>query len=406
MNATETLPDLQDTEIDPSTASTILVSARELVLADERRELEGTGLSPLGRIGRGGMGDLYEAVRAGSSERVVVKLLRRDLVDQDDMRDRMRVEAEALVLLDHPNIVRAVGSGTTHSGRPYIVLERLEGRTLREELRARGALPCLEAIGLTRQLLAALGAVHDAGLVHRDVKPENLIVTPGVRPRLKLLDFGIAKVVGGAPRLTPLSHPTMAGACVGTPRYASPEQASGRRIDHRADIYTAGILLYTMLAGRGPFDDIRGIAPLLEAHMRETPAPPSRFARRPFPIELDRIVMKAMAKRPDDRYPDAASFSRELVLLMGRLCLPMAFVRPTTSRDDDETIADVALRPRRPVTDDAPTVVAEARWDIAPTVVVKRPRKLHTRSVSQLGVILSAAAFAALASGAALWLTQ
>src|SRR5258706_2879664 len=138
--------------------------------------LEGTPYRILGRLAAGGMGQIYEAIAADGSEKVVVKLLRADLLKQADMVDRMRVEGEACALLRHPRIVGYRGHGTTADGRPYVTMEYLEGATLQSELRRRGSLPVAEALHFTRQLLSALRAVHGAGIVHRDIKPENVLV--------------------------------------------------------------------------------------------------------------------------------------------------------------------------------------------------------------------------------------
>ena len=196
-------------------------SAEEGSGAGARRSLARHVVSRHRAPRQGRHGEIYEAEGPGG-ERVVVKLLRRELAKQADMIDRMRVEAQALLTLSHPNIVQAAAFATAPDGRPYLVLERLTGRTLQDELVTRGALPVLEAIGYVRQLLAGLRAVHDAGIVHRDIKPENLMLCrqPGKATVLKVLDFGVAKITEGAIRasgLVPLAYPTMAGACVGTP---------------------------------------------------------------------------------------------------------------------------------------------------------------------------------------------
>lgn len=365
---------------------------------DLDRLLDGTPYFAVARLGAGGMGEIYEAVGRMAGERVVVKLLRAELLDQPDMVDRMRVEGEALELLAHPNIVGARGHGTTREGRPYVAMERVKGCTLKEELRRRGALPIAEAVAYTRQVLSALGAVHQASMVHRDVKPENIILSRNGREpaRLKLLDFGVAKVEPSRHlRIAPLAIPTMEGACVGTPRYAAPEQARGGVVDRRADIYGAGILLYTMLAGRGPFDEVKGQGRLLHAHINEPPPPPSQFTRVPLPRIIEAIIMRAIAKDAGDRFANAASFDRELMRAMERLY-------PTVSRidrgfDDDVTATQVYVRPGS----DATTVVAP-RFDLVPTVVVA-VGAAATPAVSRIEVLLSAAAFATVAGGLAMW---
>ncbi len=264
------------------------------------------------------MGEVIEAEHRALGKTVVVKLLQRDLARRPDLVDRMRLEGQTLARLEHENLVAVIDLQVTLEGRPYLVMERLRGRTLREELELRGALPAAEAIDLARQALAGLGAAHEVGIVHRDVTLANLFLCdprPGaVRRALKVLDFGLAKVVSGAggraPR--PLSTSTEEGVTMGTPRFFSPEQAAGDPVDARADIYAMGIVLYTMVAGRGPFADLIAVEDLLEAHLTLTPPSPSIHAPSPLPEGLDEVIARAMAKRPDDRFPDAKSFDSAL----------------------------------------------------------------------------------------------
>ena len=264
------------------------------------------------------MGEVVEAEHRALGKTVVVKLLQRDLARRPDLVDRMRLEGQALARLEHENLVAVIDLQVTLEGRPYLVMERLRGRTLRDELEQRGALPAAEAIELARQALAGLGAAHDAGIVHRDVTLANLFLCdprPGATNRvLKLLDFGLAKVVsragGRAPR--PLAASTEEGVTMGTPRFFSPEQAAGTSVDARTDVYAMGIVLYTMVAGRGPFADLVAVDELLDAHRTLTPPKPSIHAPSPLPEGLDEVIAQAMAKRPDDRFADAASFVRAL----------------------------------------------------------------------------------------------
>ncbi len=261
------------------------------------------------------MGEVVEAEHRTLGKTVVVKLLQRDLAGRPDLVDRMRLEGQTLARLEHPNLVAVLDLQVTLEGRPYLVMERLRGRTLREELEARGAIPAAEAIDLARQALAGLGAAHEAGIVHRDVTLANLFLCdprPGAAGRgLKLLDFGLAKVVssagGRAPR--PLAASTEEGVTMGTPRFFSPEQAAGDRVDARTDLYAMGLVLYTMIAGRGPFADLVAIEDVLAAHVALTPPPPSIHAPFPVPDGLDEVIARAMAKRPEDRFTDAASFT-------------------------------------------------------------------------------------------------
>jgi serine/threonine protein kinase len=280
--------------------------------------LAGTAYRSIAPLGRGATGEVVEAEHRALGKRVVVKLLQRDLARRPDLVDRMRLEGQALARLTHENLVAVLDLQVTLEGRPFLVMERLHGRTLREELHARSALPAFEAIDLARQALAGLGAAHEAGLVHRDVTLANLFVChprPGAAGRvLKLLDFGLAKVVsragGRAP--APLQASTEEGVSMGTPRFFSPEQAAGERVDARADLYAMGMVLYTMVTGRVPFADLVALDELLAAHLTLTPARPSLLAPWPLPPGLDEAIARAMEKRPQDRFASAAEFSREL----------------------------------------------------------------------------------------------
>jgi serine/threonine protein kinase len=276
----------------------------------------GTPYRAVRRLAAGGMGEVFVILHRELGREFVAKLLHGRFAADGRLLDRMRIEAQALGRLDHPNIVSISGFGTARDGRPFLVMERLHGQTLAAELAARGRLPVHEAVAYARQLLMALSAAHTIGVVHRDIKPDNLfLVSPssGV-PFLKVLDFGVARVLPGydehAPQ--PLALPTDTGIVVGTPRFVSPEGATGAKVDQRADLYTAGLVLYTMLAGRGPFDHLRGEAELLTAHASVRPAPPSTVAGVPLPPALDGAVLHALAKRPEDRFQTAQEFIEAL----------------------------------------------------------------------------------------------
>jgi serine/threonine protein kinase len=312
--------------------------------------LFGTPYRPIAKLGQGGMGEVVAAEHVALGKPVVIKLLHRDLARQPHHIERMRVEAQTLARLAHPNLVAVTDFGLTPEGRPYIVMERLRGRTLKEEVSARGHLPLAESVDYVRQILAGLHAAHALGLVHRDIKLENLFICDvdpqGVRV-IKVLDFGIAKVVGGqVGGNTPLpsKYPTAEGVLLGTPRFLSPEQALGKPVDARTDVYSTGLVLYTLLAGKGPFQDIKSLAELLRAHAVVNPPPPSKVAPQLIPPELDRVVLKAIAKKPDDRYQDAAAFSTDLAQMMDRVKKPVRWehTEPLASSPKAQRIAEVA----------------------------------------------------------------
>jgi serine/threonine-protein kinase len=282
--------------------------------------LVGTPYRALGALGHGGMGEVIEAEHRALRKRVVVKLLHQVLAKEPRMVDRMRVEAQALAALSSPNVVAVTDLGETATGRPFVVMERLQGRTLDEELKGRGgALPLAEAIGIVRQVLAGLAAAHRIGIIHRDVKLSNIFVceapTQGGARLVKVLDFGIAKVLPRDDSPTPVPVPryaTETGALVGSPRTVSPEQARCQKVDARTDIYAAGLMLYTLIVGQGPFAHAKEILDLLNAHIREPPVPPSHRAKQYVPAELDLAILKSLAKKPEHRFQTADAFSEEL----------------------------------------------------------------------------------------------
>jgi len=400
--------------------------------------LQGTPFRAVARLGAGGMGEIYEALGPFGGDPVVVKVLRADLADRAELAERLRREGEMLQFLSHPNIVVSHGHGTTSAGRPYVVLERLIGSTLRQELVRRRALPVGEAVAYVRQLLAALVAVHEAGVVHRDIKPGNVMVCPAGRgSRIKLFDFGVAKVERDARHLVaPIAFPTREGLCLGTPRYVSPEQASGLDVDRRTDIYAAGMLLYTLIAGRGPFDDIVGIEGLLEAHVEKEAPPPSRFMPAPLAPCIEAVILRAIAKNPAQRFADAAAFSGELRRAWGKTrgsrrgarVRRIVVASPYAHRPSPHPCRIRALPPSPPcmaygtarphgvggdglkahsaeTADETSTVAWSGAFASLGTTCPPAVRSFRA-PISRRGVFCSAAAFFAVAGGLAMWFVR
>ena len=279
--------------------------------------LAGTPYAAVRRLGRGSMGEVWEVEHLALGKLVVAKLLHKELATDPSLVDRMRIEAQAMARLDSPHLTQVTDCGQTPAGRPYYIMERLEGRTLRDELKARGAFPVDEAVRVTSQVLAALEVVHGAGLVHRDIKLDNVFycAAKGGRGALvKLLDFGIAKVLGGgdARGPKPLARPTEEGVAMGTPRYFSPEQARGQKVDARSDLYSVGAVLYCLVAGRGPFDHHRSLVELIQAQVGEPPEAPSVHSPQALPAVLDAIVLRALEKDPQARFQSAGEMLRAL----------------------------------------------------------------------------------------------
>jgi serine/threonine protein kinase len=298
-----------------------------------------TRYSTIRRLAAGGMAEVFLVLHREMGREFVIKVLHERLARSEELLDRMRIEAQTMGRLAHPHIVAVVDFGMTRQGRPFIVMERLVGRTLAAEVAARGALPPPEAVRYTLQLLSALEAAHAVGIVHRDIKPDNLflVADPDGRLALKVLDFGIARVLPGfgdaAPR--PLAVPTDTGLVVGTPRYVSPEGALGKRVDERADVYAAGLIFYLLLAGRGPFDHLRAEAQILRAHANVQPVAPSAAAgdAKRWPSLLDDIILCALRKNPDTRFQSAKQFGEILQEFVDMMNAPL----PAPASDHDAT---------------------------------------------------------------------
>ncbi|MBI4866913.1 MAG: serine/threonine protein kinase [Candidatus Wallbacteria bacterium] len=245
------------------------------------------------------MGTVYRAVQISLDRPVALKVLLRSSAWMEDAEQRFLEEARLAARISHPNVVRVLGSGRGALGL-YIAFELIDGLSLRASIEK--GIPPAQALELAAQTLHGLQAVHDSGAVHRDVKPENILLDPSGNARLT--DLGIAKELTGGGRRT------RTGLLFGTPQYMSPEQCSGRPAGAASDIYAAGVVAYEMLAGRPPFASDNPIE-LVEAHLRQAPDPPSRY-NTTLPAEWDRAILQALAKAPADRYESAARFAEAL----------------------------------------------------------------------------------------------
>src|ERR1700749_3653181 len=259
-----------------------------------------------GGVGRGGMAEVYRARDIRLDRIVAVKTLREDLARDQTFQARFRREAQSAASLNHPSIVAVYDTGEDNHGSapvPYIVMEYVDGRTVRDLMRPdRRLLPEL-ALEITDGVLRALDYSHRNGIVHRDIKPANVMVTRN--GDIKVMDFGIARAVSDAQATM-----TQTAQVIGTAQYLSPEQARGERVDARSDLYSTGCLMYELLTGRPPFTGASPVA-IASQHVRENPIPPSRLDPS-LPPWADSIVLKAMAKSPNDRYQSAAEMQADI----------------------------------------------------------------------------------------------
>jgi serine/threonine-protein kinase len=258
------------------------------------------------RIGRGGMGAVYEGTQLRLSKRVAIKVLARELSSNEEALARFRREAEVTSQLGHPHIVQVNDFGTTSSGEPYLVMEFLEGEDLDQRIRKARRMSLPTTANIIKQIASALSSTHARGIVHRDLKPANvfLMEIEGEADFVKIVDFGISKVRAASLRLT------NASAVMGTPNYMSPEQASGQvdDVDHRTDQWSLACICYEMLAGRGPFlgDTIHS---LLYQVVNQQPPQLSTLVAG-LPLEVEKVIARGLAKAKADRFPTINAFSR------------------------------------------------------------------------------------------------
>jgi serine/threonine protein kinase len=285
--------------------------------------LRGTAYTALRVLGRGGMGLVLLAERNDLGRKVAVKVLHGDLAKDAGIVDRLRIEAQTLGRITSPHVVQVLDLGKTGDGRPFLVMEHLLGQTLRDRIKDGGPLPPDLALDVADQALRGLGEAHALGVVHRDVKPENVFLAedrPGAPPVVKVLDFGVAKVLRGSSGIAPPVVPTDEGVTVGTPRYLAPEQVLGaQKIDARADVYAMGLVLWATLVGKFPFDDCNDAIELAKRQIRGAELPPPSTLVPGLPRAVDALVARATAKERESRYDDAAAFRKAIEVARGAL---------------------------------------------------------------------------------------
>jgi serine/threonine-protein kinase len=256
-------------------------------------------------IGEGGMGRVYQAVQPAIGSRVAIKILSEECTKTPELLERFFAEARAVNLIRHENIVGVIDMAVLPDGRPFIVMEYIDGQTLADIVRAQQA-PIGGVIQVMGEVLGALAAAHAIGIVHRDLKPDNIIVT--VEGHAKVLDFGIAKL---SPGLRDLGPQTKTGAILGTPAYMAPEQISGAgNVDARTDVYACGVVLFEAVTGRQPFSGAT-LFDLMKAHVEQQPPLPRLF-RPDLPDAIEQVIMVALAKDPAQRFQSATAMAQAL----------------------------------------------------------------------------------------------
>jgi len=340
----------------------------------------------LGRLGAGAMGTVYRAKQARIGREVAIKILRSDRALDEASRARFLREARANSLLTSPNTVTVFDFGADDQGDFYLAMELLEGESLGQRIRRKGRIDAAAAVDTARQALRSLAEAHAKGIVHRDLKPDNLFYARTRTPKateetVKVLDFGVAKMIHADAEIAMNAVETQAGTVFGTPRYMSPEQAQGRTLDTRSDLYSLGVILYQMLTGRPPFTDDDAVV-VMARHIKTPPRPMSESAPdAAVPAEIEAVVMKALSKDPNDRPRDAEAMAAELthaLELAGPLASPassgvrvsitgaLASISPAI----EEPVVPAVIRtsaPPPPKPDDA--------VDVAAQVAALRPRR-------------------------------
>jgi serine/threonine protein kinase len=304
------------------------------------------------RIGIGGMGAVYEATHARiPARRFAVKIMHDELARKPELVTRFRREAEVAGLAAHPNSVNVFDVDDTPEGVPFIVAELLTGEDLGQRLDRDARLSLPETVHVVRQLCAALQAAHSVGVVHRDLKPDNVFLVGGPPPTVKLLDFGIARLTDPA-----AGNRTRTGVVMGTPAYMAPEQARGAHVDHRCDVYAVGAIVYRCLTGKPVFDDDDPAATLTAVLTREPARPRTVAPDLPEAVEL--VIERAIAREPADRYQSMDELDQALAQLVGDRDPIAAASLPATIASTSLSAAEASLAAKSQVTRARPTLAA------------------------------------------------
>jgi serine/threonine-protein kinase len=309
-------------------------------------------------LGEGGMGTVYAVKHRALGKRFALKALRKELATDGEIAARFIQEARTAAAVSHPGLVEITDFGKLSSGQVYFVMELLDGQSLAALIRKGGPMPAARGLEITRQIASAVRAAHTAGIVHRDLKPENIHIgsSEDGRDRVKIVDFGLAKVIGS-------SKLTRAGMVFGTPHYMSPEQAAGESVDHRADIYAVGIVIFEMFTGRVPFEADSYMGVLTKHMYMEPPRLTQIDAGLSALGALEQIVLRCLKKRPSERYEDLSAFLEDLERAAAS---PQGELRaPERARSELPRLADELELPSRSERR-ARRGSERARWTILP----------------------------------------
>ena len=326
------------------------------------------------KLGSGGMGVVYRAADLTMHRSVAVKLIRGvdGVALDEEVAGRFLREAKNTARIQHENIIEVYDFGRSDQGDMFFVMELLEGESLSTKLRRDGKLPPAIGVHIARQMCAALHVAHSAGIIHRDLKPANVMLVhrAGDDAYVKVLDFGVAKSYT-PDQQTQLTH---TGMLVGTVEYMAPEQIMGRTVDGRTDIYSLGVVMYRILTGKAPFRD-GGVPALIHAHLNVFPKSMTETAPE-LPGALDRVVLRCLAKQPEQRYESMEEVSRALLQAMEPADLGLVSLE--YSGDDDYEVGDKTevARPTRPETPAAPLLAKDMPVDESfddATVKMDRP---------------------------------
>lgn len=305
----------------------------------------------LQRVGDGGMASVFTARRLADGHIIALKILREQYAADGEFIERFEREARAVSALAHPHMVRVIDSGRD-GGVHFIAMEYIPGANLKELIRRHGPVPPADAAGIAAQVCEVLAYAHGAGVIHRDIKPQNILLTDD--GGVKVTDFGIA-------RATSAATITQTGTVLGSVQYLSPEQASGADVGAAADIYALGVVLYEMVTGRLPFDGDSAVAIAIK-HIHEDPVPPQRLVPA-VPGRLNGIILKALAKAPHARYASAEDMRTDLAGATDHWRVP-----PPVDKDD--TSATVVVRPPAATAASAPSAVRVSPWLVAVAMLI------------------------------------